>query len=84
MKKLNLKKLKLNQNDLLQRNELKAVFGGYDYSYDVSGSNCHTTSYSCANGGGIQFGYTCDEIINGAFTNVLYEVNSSVVSLACQ
>ena len=29
MKKLSLKNLKLGANDMLQRNELKTVFGGY-------------------------------------------------------
>ncbi|TGV03104.1 hypothetical protein [Flavivirga rizhaonensis] len=29
MKKLNLKKLKLNADNLLQRDQLKSVFGGY-------------------------------------------------------
>ena len=29
MKKLSLKKLKLEATDLLQRNELKTIFGGY-------------------------------------------------------
>jgi hypothetical protein len=54
MKKLSLKKLKLEASDLLQRNELKTVFGGY-YSDQIlefcESSMCHpssvcSTSYS--------------------------------------
>ncbi|UOY04902.1 hypothetical protein L0P88_13170 [Muricauda sp. SCSIO 64092] len=33
MKKLSLKKLDLNANDLLQREQLKSVTGGYDGFY---------------------------------------------------
>ena len=36
MKKLSLKNLKLDGNDLLQREQLKAVFGGYE----VNGTQC--------------------------------------------
>ena len=39
MKKLSLKNLKLETNDMLQRNQLKTVFGGYAYP---GGSCCVT------------------------------------------
>lgn len=52
MKKLNLKNLKLNSNDLLQREQLKTVFGGYGFcgqfcSYD---SECPSECSKCTNG----------------------------------
>ena len=60
MKKLSLKKLKLERNDLLERNQLKQVFGGYGGSEDDckgyakvvckavngSGGTSQSTSYS--------------------------------------
>lgn len=56
MKKLSLKKLNLEVNDMLQRNELKSVFGGYgDTGYQccsawgcgkcVTGSNEDCSGY---------------------------------------
>lgn len=44
MKKLNLKKLKLEANEMLQRNQLKTVFGG---KYDSSSSGCITKGNLC-------------------------------------
>ncbi|WP_299526764.1 hypothetical protein [Winogradskyella sp.] len=38
MKKLSLKKLSLSTNDLLQREQLKSIFGGYDL---CAGQPCH-------------------------------------------
>ena len=49
MKKLSLKSLNLGANDLLQRNQLKTVFGG-DSGYDAGGvCNSHSgCSSGCA------------------------------------
>jgi len=57
MKKLSLKKLKLEATDLLQRNELKTVFGGYDGGYG-GGSNCATAS-SCNSTSDMKNGCAC-------------------------
>lgn len=46
MKKLNLKNLKLNDNDLLQRAQLKTIFGG-----SGNGNGCKAVDKSiCTNG----------------------------------
>ncbi len=45
MKKLSLKKLKLEASDLLQRNQLKSVFGGYG-GYHGSGNGLCTCKLS--------------------------------------
>tara|TARA_R110002049_G_scaffold65035_1_gene170955 strand:+ start:85440 stop:85658 length:219 start_codon:yes stop_codon:yes gene_type:complete len=56
MKKLSLKNLKLEANDMLQRNHLKSVIGGYEVSscsatcdeetiVTCSGTNCSATDY---------------------------------------
>ena len=45
MKKLSLKNLKLNESDLLQRNQLKSVFGGYD-----GGGGCSRFIATCTSG----------------------------------
>ncbi len=47
MKKLSLKKLNLGVGDLLQRDELKSVFGGYGSQCPGGGIPC-----SCVNGNG--------------------------------
>tara|TARA_R110002049_G_scaffold65035_1_gene170959 strand:+ start:88952 stop:89194 length:243 start_codon:yes stop_codon:yes gene_type:complete len=47
MKKLSLKKLKLEVVDMLQRNELKSVFGGYG-----GGTACENDADPIYNGGG--------------------------------
>lgn len=39
MKKLSLKKLKLEASDMLQRNQLKSVFGGYRGSEETCIAN---------------------------------------------
>lgn len=44
MKKLSLKNLKLEANDMLQRNQLKSVFGGY------GGYNTGTCAYQNVHG----------------------------------
>ena len=46
MKKLNLKNLKLSKNDMLQRDQLKTVFGGYD------GGGGSTSSCTASSGPG--------------------------------
>jgi len=53
MKKLSLKKLKLESSDLLQRNELKSVFGGYDGGYDSGWCSDTCTGDSDCNSGGM-------------------------------
>ena len=40
MKKLSLKNLKLEANDMLQRNQLKTVFGGYSGSCPSPTAHC--------------------------------------------
>ncbi|TGV03115.1 TIGR04149 family rSAM-modified RiPP [Flavivirga rizhaonensis] len=47
MKKLKLKNLKLDANNILKRNQLKTLFGGYDGSCTT---NCVSTTYSCPDG----------------------------------
>ncbi len=42
MKKLSLKNLKLEANDMLQRDQLKSVFGGYG-GYNGQGQGCCNT-----------------------------------------
>ncbi len=51
MKKLSLKKLKLESSDLLQRNELKTVFGGNygGYSCVTKGNGCNKSSTNSNN-----------------------------------
>ncbi len=39
MRKLSLKNLKLEAIDMLQKNQLKSIFGGYGGGY--GGCNCH-------------------------------------------
>nr|WP_143404128.1 hypothetical protein [Gaetbulibacter sp. 4G1] len=46
MKKLSLKSLKLEANDMLQRNQLRTIFGGYVGGY---GSSCKGNSCSSSN-----------------------------------
>lgn len=61
MKKLSLKNLNLGVKDLLQREQLKSVFGGYNFGYYkccdiIGGGGCSTCvrcddSCECSNGG---------------------------------
>lgn len=49
MKKLNLKSLKLNSDDVLQRERLKSIFGGANgYPPPGSGDTCYTTCIGSA------------------------------------
>ncbi len=65
MKKLKLKGLELNDREMLERNQLKAVFGGYTYGGDwacgcnsgvnITGApdcSASTCNWACNNQGG--------------------------------
>ncbi len=47
MKKLSLNKMKLEVGDMLQREQLKTVFGGYDMFGDSLNSGCVTKGNGC-------------------------------------
>jgi len=57
MKKLSLKNLKLEASDLLQRNQLKTVFGGYGGYF--GGSQTKPCRITCANGVTLEGGPHC-------------------------
>ena len=67
MKKLSLINLKLGANDMLQRNELKTVFGGYGgdgdgyqcCNYWVCGMCVTGSSEDCSSYGGNVWGQSC-------------------------
>lgn len=63
MKKLSLKNLKLEASDMLQRNQLKSVFGGYSGGYSGVCENGKTPvpySWDCGDGNSGS-GYVCPE-----------------------
>ncbi|WP_136468924.1 hypothetical protein [Flagellimonas onchidii] len=47
MKKLSLKKLKLSKDDLVQKEQLKTVFGGYN-GQNENNPNCYDACFSDA------------------------------------
>ena len=54
MKKLSLKRLDLNSSDLLVKEKLKTVFGGYDYGGgNPGGGNCWPNGHPCIVNGSI-------------------------------
>lgn len=55
MKKLSLKKLNLEANDLIKRNQLKEVFGGYEGGYE---GGLWTAKVTC-NSGSIKTTSSC-------------------------
>ncbi len=61
MKKLSLKSLKLGANDLLQREQLKTVFGGYSDGPCANGASGELTYWSCGDGSNSGSAYVCPE-----------------------
>lgn len=71
MKKLSLKNLNLEVSDLLQRSQLKSVFGGYS---DPACGGGRTTQFTwaCPDGSASGTGYTCTEYLQ-AYADMIEE-----------